>query len=195
MREIPLATIPTYQQKQRKQSAYNTHTTKPQLTAYYPAACFIPAKKMRPRAIKKRSARHMDMTHFCNGERIIQQTHDRSHGTRESKRTRSSVHPKHTIIGKKKYRPPAPIQSRATFLTVVNFDDLKEKNYTNLCGRLSFQSRRGNRYIFILYYYDRNAVLAEAMNNRLYVENGQIIQRSGRKTYGNIIQAKVSHLI
>lgn len=40
------------------------------------------------------------------------------------------------------------------------------KAYTDLTGRFPFQSSRGNNYLFILYDYDANAILAEPIKNR-----------------------------
>ena len=40
------------------------------------------------------------------------------------------------------------------------------KAYTDLTGRFPFQSSRGNNYLFILYNYDANAILAEPIKDR-----------------------------
>lgn len=38
--------------------------------------------------------------------------------------------------------------------------------YTNIAGSFPVQSSRGNKYIFVLYDYDSNAILIEPMKSR-----------------------------
>ena len=49
---------------------------------------------------------------------------------------------------------------------VLNFDDLKGTICTDLPGRFPFHSSRGMNYIFILYDFDSNAILAEPIKSR-----------------------------
>jgi hypothetical protein len=43
---------------------------------------------------------------------------------------------------------------------------ITSKIYTDLTGRFPIQSNRGNNYLYVLYDYDSNAILAEPMKNR-----------------------------
>ena len=49
---------------------------------------------------------------------------------------------------------------------VLNFEDLKGTICTDLPGRFPFHSSRGMNYIFILYDFDSNAILAEPIKSR-----------------------------
>ena len=40
------------------------------------------------------------------------------------------------------------------------------KAYSDLTGKFPFTSSQGNQYILIVYDYDSNAILVEALNNR-----------------------------
>ena len=38
--------------------------------------------------------------------------------------------------------------------------------YTNLIGKFSYRSTRGNRYVIVAYNYDENAILTDPVKNR-----------------------------
>ena len=61
------------------------------------------------------------------------------------------------------------------------------KAYTDLTGRFPFQSSRGNNYLFILYDYDGNAILAEPIKNRqaATIKNAWLKLHSKLKLSGN----------
>ena len=43
----------------------------------------------------------------------------------------------------------------------------KEENiYSNLCGRLQITTNKGNKYLYVMYIYDYNAILTAALKNR-----------------------------
>ena len=42
----------------------------------------------------------------------------------------------------------------------------KGKTYSDQTGRFPYQSLRGNKYLFVLYDYDSNVILVEALKNR-----------------------------
>ena len=53
------------------------------------------------------------------------------------------------------------------FFTNVDTSMNKEgKIYSNICRRLPTTSRMGNKYIYIMYVYDCNAILTTSMKNR-----------------------------
>ena len=61
--------------------------------------------------------------------------------------------------------PPQEVKTHNTFAVIEDFHSAS-KAYTDLTGRFPFQSSRGNNYLFILYDYDANAILAEPIKNR-----------------------------
>ena len=57
-------------------------------------------------------------------------------------------------------------RTNMVFAITTDLDDLSDTIYTDLCGRFPHTSLRGNKYVFILYEYDSNSILAEPMKNR-----------------------------
>ena len=54
------------------------------------------------------------------------------------------------------------------FCTTVDSSTTKEgKIYSYLCGRFPTTSSWGNKYIYIMYVYDYNAILTIAIKNRI----------------------------
>ena len=51
------------------------------------------------------------------------------------------------------------------FTTIINAPE-KGITYTDQTGAFPYQSSRGNKYIFICYNYDANAILCEPLKNR-----------------------------
>ena len=56
-------------------------------------------------------------------------------------------------------------------MMLTTYQDLK-KGYMDLCGRFPHRSTRGNEYILLLYDYDSNVILVEALSSR---QAGEII--------------------
>ena len=59
-----------------------------------------------------------------------------------------------------------PLRTHECFITIKQLDELQGKSYSDLTGRLPILSSRGNEYIIVIYDYDSNAILAEAIPNR-----------------------------
>ena len=58
------------------------------------------------------------------------------------------------------------IKTNIVYCTTVEPKTTKEgKIYSDLCGRFPTTSSRRNKYIYVIYVYDCNAILATAMNN------------------------------
>ena len=59
------------------------------------------------------------------------------------------------------------IKTNVVYCTTVDPSITKEgKIYSDICGRFPTTSSRGNKYIYIMYVYDYNAILTIAMKNR-----------------------------
>ena len=59
-----------------------------------------------------------------------------------------------------------PDSTQRTNNIMVDIQPITGKTYSDLTGRFPTISSRGNQYIFIMYDYDSNAILAEPMKNR-----------------------------
>ena len=64
------------------------------------------------------------------------------------------------ILEEKFPTSPSPNQKTNDVSYHVLNVNCKDKVYTNLIGKFSYRSLRGNTYIFIGYHYDANAILA-----------------------------------
>ena len=60
------------------------------------------------------------------------------------------------------FPPKATTKSLHCYSTIIPAPD-NGKTYTDQTGRFPYQSSRGNKYIFLLYNYDANAILCEAI--------------------------------
>ena len=61
---------------------------------------------------------------------------------------------------------PNPDSTQRTNNVMVDLQPITGKTYSDLTGRFPTISSRGNQYIFIMYDYDSNAILAEPIRNR-----------------------------
>ena len=59
------------------------------------------------------------------------------------------------------------IKNNVVYFTTVDSIITKEGNiYSDICKRFPTNSRRGNKYIYVIYVYDCNSILATVMKNR-----------------------------
>ena len=58
------------------------------------------------------------------------------------------------------------VRTNHVYATYLEVDKLKGEIHTDLTGRFPVTSSRGNKYIFVLYDYDSNAILVEPLQNR-----------------------------
>ena len=59
------------------------------------------------------------------------------------------------------------IKTNVVFFTTVEPSTTKEGNiYSDLCGRFPITSSRGNKYIYVMYMYECNAILTTEIKNR-----------------------------
>ena len=61
--------------------------------------------------------------------------------------------------------PDTELKTKNTFAQVLPFNE-KEMTYSDQTGKFPYRSTRGNEYIMIMYNYDSNAIVAEAVKNR-----------------------------
>ena len=78
-----------------------------------------------------------------------------------------------------------PTKTKNIYYMVIPAPEYKNKGftYTDQTGRFPFKSSRGNEYIMVLYDYDANCLLFEAIPNR----EGQTLLNAWRKLYHRLI--------
>ena len=82
------------------------------------------------------------------------------------------LHTRRQRIQSTKEKPPDTdleyqIKTNIVFYTTVYPSTTKEGNiYSDLCGRLPTTSRRGNKYVYVMYVYEFNAILTTSMKNK-----------------------------
>ena len=80
--------------------------------------------------------------------------------------------------------PPQEKENKKTQNVFVIMQDTKELNrsYSDQTGRFPVQSSRGNNYVMVVYSYDSNAILTEALPNR----QGSVITKAWQKTHDRL---------
>ena len=100
-------------------------------------------------------------------KKLIKKYRDKSRKT-----TMVHFHTRIQWIQLTKEKPPdIDLEDKSTnnlvYCTTVEASTTKEgKIYSDLCGRFPTTSSMGNKYIYVMYVYDFNAILTTAMNKR-----------------------------
>ena len=172
-RPTGLYTIPCPQPKQYANSAVRNCTTKTDLARFLHGAAFSPTPSSFLRAIKRGHfntwpgltvsliTKYLPKAIFATSQGHLrgQQKNIRS--------TKTWVNNSPPPINVEDIAPSQEANNPSThniFLTI----DTKPfaRSYSDQTGRFPVQSLRGNNYVFILYDYDSNAILAKAIPNR-----------------------------
>ena len=82
-------------------------------------------------------------------------------------------------------------QTRKVGAHIVAFNELKGSIATDLAGDFPIMSNRGMKYIFIIYDYDTNVILASPMKSR----KGEEIVRAYEECYKQLKDARVTPVI
>lgn len=61
-------------------------------------------------------------------------------------------------------------KTHEVFLVILDTQNMKETAYSDLMGAFPYTAANGDRYIFVFYSYDANAILLECMNGRSEAE-------------------------
>ena len=156
---VPLGT----QQSENLVNNIMAQTSKPELAHYLHAALFSPTTASFLKAIKqvflktwpglteKFIKKHLEKS---RNEKIVH-LHTRRLGIQSTK-----AKPPVTDLGEK-------IKTNLVFCKTVYPSTTKEgKIYSDICGSFPTTSIRGNKYIYLMYVYECNAILTTAMKNR-----------------------------
>ena len=92
----------------------------------------------------------------------------------ERKKLQSSKHLVPPMIQDIILEPEEPNVKSNNVMTMVILFSSKEISYGDITGSFPFKSSRGNQYIYILYDYDSNSILAEPMKTRQAQKHGKI---------------------
>jgi hypothetical protein len=147
-------------------------STKQQLIKYYHAACFSPVQSTWIKAIKRGAFKSWHgltvdavKKHFT---KAMSTTLGHMHQTRQGIRSTQPTIDETSLVHRQEER------TNHVYMAIVHPQDPKGNIYTDLCGRFPILSSRGNQYIFVLYDYDSNAILARAMKNRTDKEMSRV---------------------
>jgi hypothetical protein len=143
------------------------HKTKAGLVAFLHAACFSPAASTFIQAIKAGFfttwpglTAELVSKHLPKSDATV-----KGHLDQQSKNVRSTKAkiPTESPPEEPDFEPSIDKRTNAVFAEIISPTG---QIYTDLPGRFPVSSNRGNQYIYILYDYDSNAILAEPMKNR-----------------------------
>jgi hypothetical protein len=162
--ETTAAAIDAPAPKQALACSAIAHKTKADLVAFLHAACFSPATSTFLRAIK---AGYFATWPGLTPELVTQHLPKsiasvKGHLDQQRKNVRSTK-PTPTKLSSE---PSFERLDQRTNVVFANIFEPTGQIYTDLPGRFPIRSNRGNQYIFVLYDYDSNAILAEPMKNR-----------------------------
>ncbi len=68
-------------------------------------------------------------------------------------------------------------KSNEVYLIILDTQNMKETAYSNLTGAFPFTAANGDRYIFVFYSYDANAILLKCMKSRNDAEMMRVYQK------------------
>eukprot|EP00978_Attheya_sp_CCMP212_P013058 scaffold32606_cov75-Attheya_sp.AAC.1 len=140
--------------------------TKPELAKYYHTACFSPIKLTWLRAIKDGNFKSWPgLTEELIKKHLpasMNTSLGHMHQTRQGIRSTKTA-----TTDDNKLDSDLNTRTNLCYATIVDPTDPTGNICTDLCGRFPILSAaQGNKYIFVLYDYDSNAILARAMKNR-----------------------------
>ena len=141
--------------------------TKSQLADYLHACLFSPYPSTLQEAIQKNfliTWPGIDKINF-NKYAANKIPTIKGHMIQERKNLRSTKIQSPNTEDDSDYFPKKESSTKLLFSKLLPYTP-KELAYGDLTGRFPFKSSRGNEYIYIVYDYDSNAILAEAIPNR-----------------------------
>ena len=68
-------------------------------------------------------------------------------------------------------------KSHAVYMVVLDTNNMTSVAYSNLTGAFPYMAANGDRYIFVMYSWDANAILLECMKSRNDTEMMQVHQK------------------
>ena len=161
--------------------------TQPELVRYCPAAAGFPTKPSWLKAIKnKQYASWPGLTweavnkHFPESEETLKGHGCKTRSELRSTKTSPQIDDDNKITDTTEFIRSPTKQKEAIICTFDLSNEAKHRMYTDQTGRFPQKSSQGHQYIMVLIEIDSNAILVEAMKNRL---TGEMMQ--AYKVLGN----------
>jgi len=156
------------QTTQHCNNAYETQTIS-ELAQHMHAACFSPAKSTFLKAINAGFfATWPSLTHQ-NAQKHLKKSIATAKGhldqQRKNIRSTKKQTPQEDDTTITFHPDDAGLRTHYVHAATMEYSSTTGKIYTDLTGRFPVQSRRGNKYLFVLHDYDSNAILAEPLKN------------------------------
>ena len=150
-------------------NAYQQKTTK-ELLRYLHAAAFSPTAETWKKAISNNQFSTWPRLTTKRVQTLLPDSMATAKGHLKRKRknlqsTKPKNNDKSTNITNDLF-PNKQERTGAAFVAFFQADPTKNTAYTDLTGRFPVTSTTGAKYIFLLYHYDTNSILAETMNNK-----------------------------
>ena len=148
--------------------------TQPELVQYYHVAAGFPTKPSWLKAIKNKQYTSWPgftweavNKHFPESEETLKGHGRKMRSGLRSTKTSPQIDDGDKITNATKLTRPPTKQKEAIIPTFDLSDEAKRLMYTNQTGRFPQKSSQGHQYIMVLIEIDSNAILVEAMKNRL----------------------------
>ena len=93
---------------------------------------------------------------------------------------------KNDMDGLDESKPPQEPASLTALGAIVDLNDTSGKSYSDLTGRFPNRSVTGNLYVLVLYSYDDNAILVEALKSRSDTDQLAAYERIIKRAYERI---------
>ena len=148
----------------------NSRTTKQTFAKYRHACALSPVISTWTKAIKK--------GHFATWSGLIEELVQKyynpndeiSMGHMKAKKWSSKRAPQRTVSDPDPFlpdlEPPQEANNQPTHNLFTTIWETSERTYSDQTGAFPIQSSRGNKYIFIMYAYDANAIMVEPIKSR-----------------------------
>lgn len=140
-----------------------------ELIKYYHAVCFCPTKAKWLVAIKRNAFKSWSGLKEDLMSKHFEKTliHPLATCTKQDKATRLKINKK--VPSPKPEICTSKLTTNVVFAASLGVNDVKPtgKICTDICRQFLHKSRRGYRYIFVMYIYDCNTIFTKPMKNRL----------------------------
>ena len=130
--------------------------------------CWFPTRGNMARSHQVMKLHHVDMINDQRHKQVFARSRGNPERTHTEEKKRSNISerkykaPPTCSRGKKNQRPPSPNH----YYIHVKVTEMKNTIYTNHTGKFLVTSRRGHKYLMIMFEVARNAILAETMKNK-----------------------------
>lgn len=140
--------------------------TKLELAQYLHACAFSPALSTFQKAIRKSHLLTWPGVDNINFERTLLSTIPtaKGHLDQERRNLQSTKTPEQELLHN--FNPVPEKQKTYEYISIAIPSNVKTTSYIDLTGKFPYKSSRGNKYLYVLYDNDSNAIFALPIKNR-----------------------------